>query len=290
MIEIDIKKVFQSSNNPFLLDITLTIEKGQFITLYGESGAGKTTILRAISGLINPDSGTIITNNIFWFHSDKNICLSPQKRKIGFLFQDYALFPNMTVKENLTFAQGSSDDSQIINELVEMLELRDIIQNKPESLSGGQKQRAALARALVSKPEILLLDEPLSALDNKMRHKLQDYLSLIHKKYELTTIMVSHDVGEIIKLSDYVYEIKKGIINRQAPSSAFFKHSESSAKFQFSGEIIEIVKEDVVYIVLVLIGSNVVKVVADRDEIKGFALGDKVFVASKAFNPIIQKI
>lgn len=290
MIEINIKKAFQSSNNTLLLDINIQIKKGQFVTLYGESGSGKTSILRAISGLLKPDSGIIKSNNTYWFNSDNNICLSPQKRKIGFLFQDYALFPNMTVKQNLSFSNKPSDDPQIGKELVNIMELGGILNSKPETLSGGQKQRVALARALISMPEILLLDEPLSALDNKMRLKLQDYLAHSHKKYELTTIMVSHDVGEIMKLSDYVYEIKNGKINTHAPTSVFFKHSDSSAKFRFSGEIIDMAKADVVYIVSVLIGNNVVKVVADINDIGNFGLGDKVFVASKAFNPIIQKI
>ena len=290
MIKIKFKKTFQSSENQMILDIDMHIQKGQFVTLFGESGAGKTTILRAISGLLEPDNGQIKVGPNYWYNSDKKTFLSPQKRKIGFLFQDYALFPNMTVHQNLTFALHANQNEKIIDELVDTMELHEFMNRKPETLSGGQKQRVALARALVSQPEILLLDEPLSALDNKMRLKLQEYLAVIHKKYNLTTIMVSHDISEIVKLSDFVYEIKKGEIHKLARPSDFFSHSNSSAKFKFTGEIVEIIKEDVIYVVSVLIGNNVVKIVSDINEVNNLLIGDKVFVASKAFNPIIQKI
>lgn len=290
MIEISIKKKLLSAGGQSNLEFDLSIKKGQFITLFGESGAGKTSILNIISGLLRPDSGSLKVNGSYWYHTPERVNLSPQKRKVGYIFQDYALFPNMTVLENLEFALGKKEDHGIINQLIDLTELQELVYRKPETLSGGQKQRVALARALVQKPEILLLDEPFSALDFKMRLKLQEYIQQVHQKYELTTIMVSHDIGEILKLSDYVVELKAGAILKQGNSSDFFGLGQSSAKFKFTGEILAIKKADVVFIITVLIGHDMIKVISDPQEAALLKIGDKVSVASKAFNPIIRKI
>jgi len=225
-----------------------------------------------------------------WFHSEKKINKKTQLRRIGYVFQDYALFPNMTVFQNLTYALEKKQDDSIIQELIEITELHELVNRKPDTLSGGQKQRVALARALVRKPEVLMLDEPLSALDSAMRYKLQNYLLKIQRQFNPTTFLVSHDIGEIFKLANKVILLEKGkVINFGLPSEVFSKKF-VSAKFQFTGEIIAITKEDVIYIVSVLIGNDVVKVIADESEANDFSLGDKVFVASKAFNPMIRKI
>ncbi|WP_200977751.1 ABC transporter ATP-binding protein [Echinicola sp. 20G] len=290
MIDLRLKKALRSDNTEMVLDLDLQFKKGQFITLYGESGSGKTSTLRLISGLMKPDSGHLSIGQQCWFDNEKKINLSPSKRKIGFVFQDYALFPNMTVKENLFFALSDKADQGIIEELIQIMDLGDLQYRKPDSLSGGQKQRVALARALVGKPEILLLDEPLSALDYKMRYKLQTYILKIHQKYKLTTILVSHDIGEIIKLSDLVFELENGKIMRQGSPAELFGIGSTSAKFQFTGEILQIEREDVLFIVTLLVGNDLVKVVGDKEEAKQFSIGDKVLVGSKAFNPIIKKI
>ncbi len=273
-----------------VLDLELNIAKGQFVTLFGESGAGKTSTLRMLSGLLKPDMGSITVDGRTWFDSNRNINLIPQQRKVGYVFQDYALFPNMTVRQNLEYALQKNQDNSIIQELLDFAQLSELQQRKPETLSGGQKQRVALARALVQRPEILILDEPLSALDLKMRIKLQEYLLQIHKKYKLTTILVSHDIGEIVKLSDCVFEIQNGKVIKKGTASDFFGLNKTSAKFRFSGEVLKIEKEDVIYVISVLIGSDVIKVVSDRTEANELKVGDQVLVASKAFNPIIQKI
>ena len=273
-----------------VLDLELNIAKGEFVTLFGESGAGKTSTLRMLSGLLKPDSGIITVDETTWFDSHKKINLIPQQRKVGYVFQDYALFPNMTVRQNLEYALQRNQDKDIIEELLDLAQLNELQQRKPETLSGGQKQRVALARALVQRPDILILDEPLSALDLKMRIKLQEYLLQIHKKYKLTTILVSHDIGEIVKLSDCVFELQNGRVIKKGTASDFFGLNKTSAKFRFSGEVLKIVHEDVVYVISVLIGNDIIKVVSDRREANGLKVGDQVLVASKAFNPIIQKI
>src|SRR5690606_26321276 len=290
MIRLNLKKTLKSAGGEMVLDLQLTIEKGQFVTLFGESGAGKTSTLRMLSGLLKPDSGSIEVGEITWFNSNKNIDLKPQQRKVGYVFQDYALFPNMSVRQNLEYALSKGQDKAIIGELLQFAELNELEQRKPETLSGGQKQRVALARALVQRPEILILDEPLSALDLKMRIKLQEYLLQVHKQYKLTTILVSHDIGEIVKLSDKVFELQNGSVIKKGTAADFFGLNKTSAKFRFSGEVLKIQKEDVIYVISVLIGNDIIRVVSDPKEAAQLKVGDQVLVASKAFNPIIQKL
>lgn len=290
MIKIILKKQLNAANGPLHINVDMEIEKGQLVTIYGESGAGKTSILRMLAGLMEADDGFIEVNDALWLNVDKRVCLKPQQRRIGFVFQDYALFPNMTVKENLSFALEKGQDKKIIAELIEFMELGDLQHRHPDKLSGGQKQRVALARALVRKPEILMLDEPLSALDAKMRSKLQDYILKVHRKYHLTTLLISHEVGEVIKMADKIFILEDGKISKQGKPIDVFSSKQISGKFQFSGEIVQIEKEEIIYIVTVLIGANFVKIVAEENEISTMNVGDKVIVASKAFNPILRKI
>jgi len=290
MIDLNIHKSLLSADGEMNLDLNLSITKGQLTTLYGDSGAGKTSTLRILSGLLKPDSGTIVVNGEVWYDSKRKINLSPQRRNVGCVFQDYALFPNMTVRQNLEFALSQNQNEKRISEIIEIIELGELQNRKPETLSGGQKQRVALARALVQHPSILLLDEPLSALDAKIRFKLQDYLHRVHREYDLTTILISHDISEIIKLSDHVLFIDKGRIVKEGAPDEVFVNRRISGKFKFTGEVLKIEKQEVVFIVTVLIHSNVVKVIAQESEVEQLHIGDKVMVASKAFNPIIYKI
>ena len=290
MIQFNAYKMLQTADGELPLDVSFTIEEGQFLAIYGNSGAGKTTLLRILAGLTQADKTHIKVANEVWDDSQNKIHLSVQKRSIGFVFQDYALFPNLTVKENLEFALQKNDDGKIVSELIELMELQSLQNSKPQNLSGGQKQRVALARAIVRKPKILLLDEPLSALDDEMRFKLQDYILKIHQKYQLTTLMITHSIPEIFKLSDKVIILDKGKITKEGTPGNVFSEEKISSKFKLTGEIISITKSDIIYVVQVLSGNNIVKVVATEDEIKNFKVGQKVLVASKAFNPIIQVI
>ena len=288
MIQINAYKMLQTADGELPLDISLTFEKGQFIAIYGNSGAGKTTILRILAGLTQAEKTYIKVGNEIWDDSQKKFHLEIQKRSIGFVFQDFALFPNLTVKENLAFALSKNDSAEIVSELIELMELQSLQNSKPHQLSGGQKQRVALARAIVRKPEILLLDEPLSALDDEMRFKLQDYILKIHQKYQSTTLMISHSIAEIFKLSDKVIVLDKGKIIKDGTPGSVFAEQRISSKFQLTGEIISITKSDILYVIQVSSGNNIIKVTASEDEVKDFAIGQKVLVASKAFNPIIQ--
>lgn len=290
MIKLKFDKALIAPGGNLNLNIDCVINQGDFVTIYGPSGAGKTTLLRIIAGLIRPENGYLSVGEQIWFDSQKSINLKPQERPVGLVFQDYALFPNMTVKENINFAFGRNKNAQAVSEVIELMNLEDLINRQPDTLSGGQKQRVALARSLVKMPEILMLDEPMAALDLEMRHRIQNYLLKAHKKFNLTTILVSHDIGEIFKLSNAVIMIENGKILRQGPPSEIFINKGTSGNFQFAGEVLNISKEDVIYLVTVLIDQQVVKVVAEESTASQLAVGDKVLVTSKAFNPIIQKL
>ena len=287
MISYRITKQLIATEGTINLRVDQQIGEHDFITLYGKSGAGKTTTLRILAGITDPDEGYIQVGGETWFDSRKGINLSPQKRSIGFVFQDYALFPNMSVRKNLEYALVSQKDRSIVDELLEVVDLKNLADRKPDSLSGGQRQRVALARALVRRPQILLLDEPLSALDMEMRLKLQDAILNIHRRFNITTILVSHNFSEIFKLSNRVLIIDRGEIIKSGPPADVFIGKKLSGKFKFEGEILQKQKSDAVYILTVSIGNNLVKVIATEEEAAQLQAGDRVIVASKAFNPIL---
>ncbi len=289
MIEIDIKKILNTQNGITTLEINTKIQKHTFLTIFGNSGSGKTTILRILSGLINPDSGRIVVDGDVWFDADKNINIPPQKRKIGFVFQDYALFPHLNVYQNLCFGLSSKREKYRVDEILDLMELNNLKNEKPYILSGGQKQRVALARAIVYKSNILLLDEPLSALDNNMRTILQDEILKLHNHFKLTTIMISHDIAEICRLSNRILHLKDGkIINDGDINSIFIKNTISS-KFSFNAKIIDIKQNGIIFIVKILI-NNTIAVITMDDDAKNYKVGDEILVSTKAFNPMVLKI
>jgi len=290
MIRFNANKILQTAEGIMPLAISFELERGKLLSIYGNSGAGKTTILRILAGLTTAENASIEVDNEIWDDSKNNIHLAIKKRSIGFLFQDYALFPNLTVKENLEYALTKGDDKKLVNELLELMELQQLQGAKPQNLSGGQQQRVALARAIVRKPKILLLDEPLSAVDDDMRFKLQEYILKAHQQYQLTTILISHHLPEIFRLADKVIIIDKGKIVKEGSPTAVFSEQKISSKFKVTGEIIDIKKNDIIYTVSVLSANNIIKVIATEDEVVNFKIGQKVLIASKAFNPLIQVI
>lgn len=228
MIQFQLEKQLDAASGKMLLEIDLAFDSGQLLALYGKSGAGKTSILRMLAGFMLPDQGRITFNDSLWLDTKKNIFLKPQKRRVGFVFQDYALFPNMTVEQNLRFALQRHQTGNVINELVQLVELEGLRHKKPAKLSGGQQQRVALARALVQRPQLLLLDEPLSALDAELRVKLQKYIRRLHDAFDLTTILVSHNVEEVRAMADWVFCLEAGKVVQSGPPEQVLRSSNSS--------------------------------------------------------------
>lgn len=288
-IELSIKKKLFTASGEFSLKADLKIEKGEMVSFFGHSGVGKTTMLRIIAGLTQADEGYLKVGGKTWFDTDKKIFLSARKREVGFVFQDYALFPNMTVKENIRFAQ-TKHDKKHVEELLDLFGLTKLQNRKPTMLSGGQQQRVALARALARKPGMLLLDEPLSALDQDTRSVLQNEILQIHKRWGITTIIVSHDLTEVFKLCNRIIVIKNGRITEDGHPYDIFDHSKISGKVQFIAEVLKVEHEDIISILTLLIGNSPVKIAICNNCGEQYSPGDRVLVISKAFNPLIQKI
>jgi len=218
MLKIDIERKMFTSEGQSMLDVNLEIEQHELLCFFGHSGAGKTTLLRILAGLNKPDRGYIEFNGQVWFDSEAKINLAPQKRRIGYMFQDYALFPNMSVRANIEFAQSKKDQAEV-DKLLDLFGLEALQKQKPMKLSGGQKQRVALARALAAQPQLLLLDEPLSALDHEMRENLQNEILKAHDLLQSITMLVSHDVKEVEKLATSVVLLQNGKIKNQGKTS-----------------------------------------------------------------------
>jgi len=284
---IKLKKQLNFAEGSGWLDIDTEIEKGTFLAISGISGSGKTSLLRLITGLDKAEEGLIKINGETWLDTSNKINLLPQKRRVGYVFQKYALFPNMTVQQNLSYALEKNQSDEIVDELIEEMDLTSFVNERPFKLSGGQQQRVALARALVRKPKILLLDEPLSALDETMRSSLQDYLLKVHQTYNLTTILVSHDMGEIFKMANQVLVLSSGKITQYGTPESIFLNNRISGKYKVSGEVLQIVPSDVVFVVKVKLGNNIVRVIASEEEVQDMKVGERILLVSKAFKPMI---
>ena len=216
-------------------DLNLDIYKGEFLTLLGPSGSGKTTTLMMLSGFETPTHGDIYINN----QSLSNI--PPHKRNIGMVFQDYALFPHMTVKENLMFPlkirklQQNAINKKV-TEVLDMVELRGFEGRMPAQLSGGQQQRVALARALIFDPQLVLMDEPLGALDKNLREQMQYEIKRIHEKLDVTVVYVTHDQSEAMTMSDRIAVFNDGIIQQLSTADVLYEKPENIFVAQFIGE------------------------------------------------------
>lgn len=219
MIHIEIQKALHGSQGTMNLDVKLEIQKGEFVALMGKSGSGKTTLLRVLAGLEKAAGNICVEDNV-WLKSHK--MLAPQQREIGFVFQDYALFDNMNVEENLLYV---NDDKVLAKKLLELTELTQLASRNVKALSGGQKQRVSLCRAMMKKPKLLLMDEPLSALDPEMRIKLKDEILKLHKTFGTTTIMVSHDMDVSYQLADRILVLDHGELIADGSPQELFKKS-----------------------------------------------------------------
>ena len=284
MIDIALQKKLQGAHGSIHLDVTVSLESGSFTALSGASGSGKTTLLRILAGL-ETAQGSINVEDKLWMSSSKN--LAPQKRDIGFVFQDYALFEHLSVKDHLLFV---SNDRALADELLELTQMQGLKKRLPHTLSGGQKQRLALCRALMKRPKLLLLDEPFSALDSSMRQNLQQELLKLHRRFHLTTLMVSHDPSEIYRMASRVLILEEGRIIKDGTPKAIMLKTCGTQKFAFEGEVVDLLPTDSIYIAVVAIGWQLVEVVLSQSEAKTLHIGDKVSVSTKAFTPTIQKL
>lgn len=217
-----------------LRGVNLKIKQGEFVTLLGSSGCGKTTTLRIIAGLEEPDEGQVILNG-------KDIsALEPEKRDVNTVFQNYALFPHMNVEQNIGYGlkiKGVPKDEiqKKVKEMLEIVQLKGFEKRKPDELSGGQRQRVAIARAIINSPKVLLLDEPLGALDLKLRRQMQLELKRLQKKLGITFIYITHDQEEAINMSDRIAVMRNGVFEQIGIPNEIYYHPKTSYVADFVG-------------------------------------------------------
>ncbi len=242
MPKIELKNITKKFGGTFTAvdNLSITIEDGDFVTLLGPSGCGKTTTLRQIAGLETPTSGEILIDGQVVFSSDKMVDVSPSKRNVGFLFQNYALWPHMTVKQNIAFGlenlKWKKDDiEKRVKELLELLKIEEFTERYPAELSGGQQQRVAIARTLATNPRVLLMDEPLSNLDAKLRMEMRTELKRLHRETGATFVYVTHDQLEAMTLATKICLLKDGILQQYAPPLTVYNRPHNTFVADFVG-------------------------------------------------------
>jgi len=209
LLKLNLYKEYKSDRRTVQVSFDFTFPKSGFIGIYGSSGIGKSTLLRMIAGLERPDSGSIVFNGVTWFSSKDGTDIEVAKRKTGYVFQDYSLFPNMTVRGNLTYASQNGILSDEIQKLLVEIGLENLLDSYPSELSGGQRQRVAIIRSLCHQPRILLLDEPFSALDDEAIGTLIEAVKKIKENTNLLTIMVSHRRDVLAAMCDEILHYKE---------------------------------------------------------------------------------
>ena len=230
---VDIEKDFGS----FFLKVNIEQENG-VLGFLGESGCGKSMTLKCIAGIVKPDKGKIILNGRVFFDSEKKINTPPQERKVGYLFQNYALFPHMTVKENIEIGLANlskEEKNKIVKEYLAKMKLEGFEKRYPHQLSGGQKQRIAFARALACNPEILILDEPFSALDYHLKSNMENELIEIIKDFKGHIVYVTHDISESYRICDDIVVFNKGLAINKRSKKDLFKHPMSMTEAIITG-------------------------------------------------------
>ena len=291
----NIKKSF-TEGEAVLDDISLVISQGEFITLLGSSGCGKTTTLRIIAGLEQPDEGSV------WLDGREVTGLEPNQRDVNTVFQNYALFPHMNVAENIGYGLKlkkvpKAEIKKKVSRMLELVQLEGYEKRKPSELSGGQKQRVAIARALVNNPKVLLLDEPLGALDLQLRRAMQIELKHLQKKLGITFIYITHDQEEAINMSDRIAVMKGGRIEQMGTPDEIYNHPKTSYVATFVGNanilhgVVESVQGETA---VVKIGNDNVAVVLGTDQQNAGtgrypAAGEKVTLAVRSENVQLEE-
>ena len=291
----EIKKSF-TEGEAVLDNISLEISKGEFITLLGSSGCGKTTTLRIIAGLEQPDAGSV------WLDGREVTGLEPNQRDVNTVFQNYALFPHMNVAENIGYGLKlkkvpKSEIRKKVSQMLELVQLEGYEKRKPSELSGGQKQRVAIARALVNNPKVLLLDEPLGALDLQLRRAMQIELKHLQKKLGITFIYITHDQEEAINMSDRIAVMKDGRIEQIGTPDEIYNHPKTSyvATFVGNANILHGVAESIQgENAIVKIGNDgvIVKLETSQQDTGGkqyLSAGEKVTLAVRSENILLQE-
>jgi len=208
---------FRIKRDDFNIDINFAAGNNDIAVLFGPSGCGKTTILRCIAGLERPEDGRILQDGKVFFSSDDNICIAPRYRRVGYMFQEYALFPHLSVKDNILYGvkKHTCYSNNLYNDLTKLLKISSLLDRAIDRLSGGEKQRVALVRALMAEPEVLLLDEPLSAIDCETSRQIQVELNQLQRRWQIPFILVTHNLTEVKVLGTKIFDMENGRIKER---------------------------------------------------------------------------
>lgn len=288
ILDIQIRHTIQTANGIMPMEIAVCIPENSIVAITGESGAGKTTLLRQIAGFVQPTEGHILFGELAWFDAAAQINITPQNRNIGFVFQDYALFPHLTVYQNLKFALNPGQSEQAISDLLDAVELSELAHRKPHQLSGGQKQRVALARALVRQPKLLLLDEPLAALDPAMRNRMQTYLQNLQQHHQFTALIVTHDISEIFNLASQVLVLSEGKITQKgSPQQVYSNRIMPNSAWSMYGKILNVQENNDHLKIQILISNQIKEVIQPLNQKASWTAGKAVLIH---FNDEISSI
>lgn len=289
--EAALRKTFRAKKGEeFSLDLDFSLPVGKITVIFGPSGSGKSTILRLIAGLDSVSDGHFKSADETWFDAGKGINMTPQERRTGFLFQDLALFPHLTVEENVNYARGKEREKGRIKELLEMTELTGLEHRYPHELSGGQQQRLALARALAGEPKLILLDEPFSALDRSVKKRIHEEFLKLHDRFGFTALMVTHDISEAYRLAEHAIVLKEGKKVKEGTPEEVFLGKTLSTRIQIPVKVLEMESDEIHTLLTVEEGRRTFRVFVDNDEARNITIGDEVIVAAKASEALVFKV
>ncbi len=280
MLKVDLQKQFQTSAGHFRLALQFALDAGEVLAIHGPSGAGKTTLLRCLAGLTQPDQGRITFADKLWFDQTQSYSLPVAQRRVGLVFQDYALFPNMSVREQLHYALPKGDATQRIDHWLEVVGLSAQQHQKPATLSGGQKQRLALIRTLIARPQLLLLDEPLSALDSEMRAQLQQELLVLQRQYALPTLLVTHDLRELYRMAQRVLRLRDGQVLDAGTPAMLFAEQDPQQGLSLPGEVLTRQVQGELHEVRVLVGEQIIRLQVSAQAATTLRIGSRVRLTS----------
>lgn len=283
MIRIEVAKELEMAEGREALYFCQEIQTHELLALFGQSGSGKTSVLRMLAGLMKPDEGRIEVDGEIWFDSKAGIWLAPERRDLGYVFQEYALFPHLSVEENIAYGMKERGRTDILEEMLAAIDLKNLRDAKPFRLSGGQAQRVALARALVRAPKLFLLDEAFAALDHAMRLRLQKLLAKWHREYKATTLLVSHDVGEVVRLADRVIMLSRGRQIAEGKPLEILGHKNMAGNEGIPGEVLRIQLKGEFAEVYVAIHGSVLKFHWLRSRLDEMESGDGILLKASDF-------
>ncbi|MDR3426234.1 ATP-binding cassette domain-containing protein [Silvimonas sp.] len=269
------------------LTMQVDVPQGGCLALYGPSGVGKTTLLRILAGLARAESGMVRFNGQTWFDATSHEQTPTRSRRVGFVFQDFALFPNMTVDGNLAFAQSKPDATRR-GHWLELTGMTAYGRRYPRELSGGQLQRVALARALASEPQLLLLDEALSALDGSLRSSLQQALADILSETQLTTVLVSHDPGEVFRLASQVAYLQPDAPTRYGTPREVLLNTNTLGRYALAGQVLLVEPAGVQARVVIAIGQETLTTLVNHAEATALHVGQRVNVALNGASAMVS--